>query len=169
MQNHQGFTLIEAITTLVLLSLVSLGLISLFTYGVNGYIFTQRNADYALKAQIALDRISYEFKDLDEYSTITYGSGPQNATITYSNTRFNATRNLTIDLVAGTMSLNGYLLLDKIKTSSVVFQVNTFGEDVNNDGSSTNDIKNIFVSFQMTDAPVQYQATIHPRGLTTLN
>jgi prepilin-type N-terminal cleavage/methylation domain-containing protein len=60
-----GFTLIEMIASIVIIgilaALVSIGVASIF----EGYIFTKKNADTAMRAQIALTRLMKEFSSID--------------------------------------------------------------------------------------------------------
>ena len=60
----KGFILIELVTTLILIGLIG-SFAGLFLYsGINGYIASRRNSEAALKAQVALDRISAELRAL---------------------------------------------------------------------------------------------------------
>jgi len=72
LSNDKGFTLIEIVTSLVVLSIISviagMGIISI----VNGYVFTKKNAETALKGQVAIARIVRELSTTD---SITAGDG----------------------------------------------------------------------------------------------
>ena len=91
-----GFTLIEMIASIVIIgilaALVSIGLASIF----EGYFFTKKNSDTAMRAQIALTRLMKEFSTIDAVSSgtktsITYsynknGTSISNRTVSWSGT-----------------------------------------------------------------------------------
>ena len=65
---QKGFTLVELIVTLVLVGIIGT-FTTLFMYtGLNGYLRAKDTSEGALKAQIALDRISLELKDINDIS-----------------------------------------------------------------------------------------------------
>jgi prepilin-type N-terminal cleavage/methylation domain-containing protein len=71
-KQEAGFTLIEMVVTLVLVGILT-------TY-LNGYFMVKNNTDTAMKAQMAMDRISLELKDATAVSILT-----DNSLITYTN------------------------------------------------------------------------------------
>jgi len=78
--NKRGFTLIEIIATLVLIAVLG-SVAVLFTGNVlNGYTTVKNNSSAALKAQMALNRMSLELKDLNSLYSLT-----NNVSITYKN------------------------------------------------------------------------------------
>ena len=63
-----GFTLIELISTIVLVGIIGV-FTSFFIYSaVNSFIYTKAANEGALKAQIALDRISLELRGINGIS-----------------------------------------------------------------------------------------------------
>ncbi len=76
----RGFTLIEIISTLALIAV--LGTIAALFMGnvLTGYTTVKNNSAAALKAQMALNRISLELKDMSSLYSLT-----SNANITYKN------------------------------------------------------------------------------------
>ncbi len=78
--NARGFTLIEIISTLVLIGV--LGTIAVLFMGnfLTGYTTVKNNSSAALKAQMALNRISLELKEISALYSLT-----NNANITYKN------------------------------------------------------------------------------------
>ncbi len=78
--NEKGFTLIEIIATLALIAV--LGTIAALFMGnvLTAYTTVKNNSAAALKAQMALNRISLELKDMSSLYSLT-----NNASITYEN------------------------------------------------------------------------------------
>ena len=57
--------MIELVTTLILIGVIG-AFVGLFLYtGVNGFLASKRNSETALKAQVALDRISAELRHVE--------------------------------------------------------------------------------------------------------
>ena len=83
MQKHEaGFTLIEIIVTLVMVGVMSVFVGLFMTTFVNSYLMVRNNSETALKAQMALDRMSLELKSM---SAIPTADPPDNTHITYAN------------------------------------------------------------------------------------
>lgn len=81
MRNKEaGFTLIEVVVTLVLVGILSVFTGLFMNTFMNGYFMVKNNSDTAMKAQLALDRISIELKDVSAFSALT-----ENSLITYTN------------------------------------------------------------------------------------
>ena len=73
-RSQNGFTLVELIVTILLVGLIGV-FTTLFVYtGLNGYLRARDTSEGALKAQIALDRISMELRDIDSIGVFTAGS-----------------------------------------------------------------------------------------------
>ncbi|OIP88079.1 MAG: hypothetical protein CO013_09015 [Syntrophobacterales bacterium CG_4_8_14_3_um_filter_58_8] len=79
-KREAGFTLIEIIVTLVLVGILSVFTGLFMTTFLNGYFMVKNNSDTAMKAQMALNRISLELRDVSAVSALT-----DNSLITYTN------------------------------------------------------------------------------------
>ena len=79
-KREAGFTLIEIIATLLLVGMLSVFVSLFMTTFVNGYFMARNNSVTAMKAQMALDRMSLELKDMSAVSVLT-----DNSLITYTN------------------------------------------------------------------------------------
>jgi prepilin-type N-terminal cleavage/methylation domain-containing protein len=79
-KREAGFTLIEIIVTLVLVGILSVFAGLFMTTYLNGYFMVKNNTETAMKAQMALDRMSLELKDATDISILT-----GNSLITYTN------------------------------------------------------------------------------------
>lgn len=80
LKQEAGFTLIEIIITLVLVGILSVFAGLFMTTFLNGYFMVKNNSDTAMKAQMALDRMSIELRDVSGVSALT-----DNSLITYTN------------------------------------------------------------------------------------
>jgi prepilin-type N-terminal cleavage/methylation domain-containing protein len=68
LRGEEGFTLVEMIVTLILVGILC-AFTGLFMISfLNGYFSVKNNTETAMKAQVALDRISSELKDLSPVS-----------------------------------------------------------------------------------------------------
>ena len=66
MKNQRGFALIELIAVIVLVGIIaSFSTFFLYT-GFTGYLNTKNTTEGALNAQMALDRISLELRNIGE-------------------------------------------------------------------------------------------------------
>jgi prepilin-type N-terminal cleavage/methylation domain-containing protein len=114
--NRRGFTLIEIITSLVVLSIIGviagMGMVSI----AKGYVFTKKNAAGAQKAQIAMARIVKELAVTDSISSgsassITFNSKSppaQQRVLFWNNTNY-------------TLSIDSDLLLDNVSSFNLAY------------------------------------------------
>jgi prepilin-type N-terminal cleavage/methylation domain-containing protein len=70
LKQEAGFTLIEIVVTLVLVGILSVFAGLFMTTFLNGYFTVKNNSDTAMKAQMALDRISIELRDISPVSAL---------------------------------------------------------------------------------------------------
>jgi prepilin-type N-terminal cleavage/methylation domain-containing protein len=157
---EKGFTLVELIVTIVLVGIIGT-FTTLFIYtGLNGYLRAKDNAEVALKAQIALDRISLELRDID-----TIAAFSTNTTIDYSSRTLPGDRKIIHNAVADTISLdvdgNVNLLLDDVQS----FTMAAAYRDLNFYADGNNEVEAIDVSFTVGDIGRQFNARIFPRNM----
>jgi prepilin-type N-terminal cleavage/methylation domain-containing protein len=135
-KREAGFTLIEIIATLVIVGTLSVFAAMFMSTFVKGYSATKTNTETAMKAQMALDRLSVELKDATAISALT-----ANSFITYSNA---LGTNRTIRFVAPNISLatpTNQTLIDRIQT----FTLNATYNNVYN--IAANDVAFIDIGF----------------------
>ncbi|MBU1344526.1 MAG: prepilin-type N-terminal cleavage/methylation domain-containing protein [Proteobacteria bacterium] len=70
----KGFTLIELVLTLVILSFIGLGASAFLVYGVEGFLLARANNEVFQKANLAMERLVRETKNFDQISQISAGS-----------------------------------------------------------------------------------------------
>ena len=88
LKQEAGFTLIEIVVTLVLVGILSVFAGLFMTTFLNGYFMVKNNSDTAMKAQMALDRISIELRDISPISVSVpspVSVMTDNSLITYTN------------------------------------------------------------------------------------
>ena len=155
-RQEAGFTLIEIIVTLVLVGILSVFVGLFLTSFLNSYFLVKNNSDTAMKAQMAMDRISVELKEMSSVSALTADS-----LITYKNRQMDpsgADRTIKIlgpNLYLATASDN--LLIDQVQT----FQLSaTYGNVYN---IAANDVAFIDVGFTVAGYP-PFRTRIFPRN-----
>jgi prepilin-type N-terminal cleavage/methylation domain-containing protein len=160
MMQQKGFTLVELIVALVLVGIIGT-FTTLFMYtGLNGYLRAKDTAEGALKAQIALDRISLELRDINIIDTFT-----ANTTIDYASVTLPGDRQITYNAVTDTISMdvdgNVNLLLDDVQS----FTMTAAYADLNNSGGGNNEVEAIDVSFTVGEIGRPFSARIFPRNM----
>ena len=155
-KQEAGFTLIEIIVTLVLVGILSVFVALFLTSFLNSSFLIKNNSDTAMKAQMAMDRISVELKEVSAVSVLTTDS-----LITYKNRQMDpsgADRTIKIlgsNLYLATASDN--LLIDQVQT----FQLSaTYGNIYN---IAANDVAFIDVGFTVAGYP-PFRTRIFPRN-----
>ena len=157
MQKHEaGFTLIEIIVTLVMVGVMSVFVGLFMTTFVNSYLMVRNNSETALKAQMALDRMSLELKSM---SAIPTADPPDNTHITYANL---LGANRTISFAApyiylSTQAANNCILIDNIQA----FTLNVVYDNVYSVAS--NDVAYIDVGFTVSGYN-SFNTRIFPRN-----
>ena len=157
---QKGFTLVELIVTLVLVGIIGT-FTTLFMYtGLNGYLRAKDTAEGALKAQIALDRLSLELRDIDKIDAFT-----DNTTIDYTSVTLPGDRQITYNALADTISMdvdgNVNLLLDDVQS----FTMTAYDADLNNSGDGNNEVEAINISFTVGEIGRPFSTRIFPRNM----
>ena len=159
-KQENGFTLVELIVTLVLVGIIGT-FTTLFMYtGLNGYLRAKDTAEGALKAQIALDRISLELRDINEIETLT-----ANTAIDYFSATLPGDRQVIYNAVSDAISLdvdgNVNLLLDDVQS----FTMTAAYKDLNFYADDNNEVEAINVSFTVGEIGRPFSARIFPRNM----
>jgi len=174
LSRQSGFTLVEVIVSLLLVSIV--GTFSLFFLadGIEGYFITQKAAESAFKAQIALDRIRMELVDIgsEDDAIAPIAEFTDNTSIRYKTLNSDLSEGRTgspyrtLQFSSGTLSLtieaeDTYTLIDGINDLTLSYTP-TSTDLVDNDGK--NEIKHITVGFKIGTQPT-YEIIVYPRNL----
>ena len=116
MNKQQGFALIELIAVIVLVGIIaSFSTFFLYT-GFNGYINSKNATEGALNAQMALDRISQELRNISELT-----STPSSTSLSYKSEDQTETRTLKYENQSVFIRVNttDHMLLDNISTFTI--------------------------------------------------
>ncbi len=155
---QKGFTLVELIVTIVLVGIIGT-FTTLFIYtGLNGYLRAKDTSEGALKAQIALDRISMELRDIDDIGTFT-----DNAQIDYTSTDRILTGDRKILYSNGIISLDVDGSANELLDGVSNFAMSLTAADLNADGND--EVQAITVSFNLGEIGRLFSARIFPRNM----
>ena len=155
MRLKAGFVLIEVIVSLLLLGIIATFSSFFLVSGIEGYLFSKEAAESAFKAQIAMDRISLELRDINNQPTLV-----ANTSITYNSDSLPGTRMIKFN--SGNLYINvggtDYILLDDVSNFTLTATSYDFDNDTNNE------IAYINVGFTISDIPA-FSVRIYPRNM----
>jgi type II secretory pathway pseudopilin PulG len=159
----QGLILIELISVIVLVGIIA-SFTTFFLYsGIQGYLKTKNTSEGALNAQMALDRISLELRNLNYFTSSPVTSG--NASLSYQSevAELDGDRILKYDSTQETIAIDidgtPYLLLENVTD----FSLTVTPEDLNRDG--VEDVASIGVGFHLHGIGKEFKTTIFPRHM----
>jgi prepilin-type N-terminal cleavage/methylation domain-containing protein len=168
---HNGFVLIELVTTLVLVGIIG-AFTGFFIYtGVSGFLSSKKISETALRAQIAMDRISAELRHITSATVEPAGRPPGSElnSITYTCSDLLGTRRIRYDsnyIYLNVKITNGpeneNILLDNVATFSLkLFQANQDSLSA----PSEYEISAIQLGFTVADVGTPFSVRIYPRSL----
>lgn len=157
MKNQRGLILIELIAVLVLIGIIGTFTTYFLYTGVSGYLKTKNASEGALGAQMALDRISHEFRNLD-YFTAPLVS---NTSLSYTSEILSGTRALIYNsnTIWIRIGASDYELLENVNE----FTLSATAQDLNADGVA--DVAFIEVGFKVNEIPKEFKTKIFPRHM----
>ncbi|MFH2119867.1 MAG: prepilin-type N-terminal cleavage/methylation domain-containing protein [Pseudomonadota bacterium] len=146
--NKKGFTMIEMITAIVIISIVSvmagMGLVQI----ANGYLLAKQSTVAAQQAQIALTILAKELAAIETISAAT----PTSLTYTYSRAGVSHTHTLALT-TADLLTLDGDTLIDKVQAFSLTYH-NTYSMAAASYSSATTVIELTFQLKGYGDTPL---------------
>jgi len=159
MKNQKGLMLVELITVLVLIGIIGTFATFFLYLGVNSYVNTKTASEGALDAQMALDRITLELRDLNYFTSAPVITG--DASLSYKSAVLAGTRMLKYDSAAHTIALNiagqDYRLLENLSS----FNLSVTAKDLNYDG--VDDVAAIELEFNLDGIGKDFKTVIFPR------
>jgi hypothetical protein len=149
---------VELIVTLVLVGIIGT-FTTLFMYtGLNGYLRAKDTSEGALKAQIALDRISLELKDINNISAFI-----SDTNIDYTSETLPGSRKIILNGNQIDLDVDGSAntLLDSV----VSFDLEPTYTDLNHYADGNLEVSSIEVSFSVGEIERPFSARIFPRNM----
>jgi hypothetical protein len=167
MKHAKGLILIELISVIVLVGIIA-SFTGFFLYtGINGYMNAKTNAEGSLNAQMALDRITLELRDLNYFTSAPDTTAPD-LSISYKSETLSGTRMIKYDTSNETIFINiagtDYKLLDDVTS----FSLAVTPMDLDNDGSA-DDVAAIELGFKLgignENIGKEFKTRIFPRHM----
>jgi prepilin-type N-terminal cleavage/methylation domain-containing protein len=159
-RTQKGFTLVELIVTLVLVGIIGT-FTTLFMYtGLNGYLRAKDTSEGALKAQIALDRISLELRDIDNIDLTTFNNDTR---IDYTSVTLPGNRKILFSGGVISLDVNGNenALLDEVSD----FTLRMTSQELNYFADNKDEVQAIDVSFKVGIIGRAFNVRIFPRNM----
>jgi prepilin-type N-terminal cleavage/methylation domain-containing protein len=161
MDNQKGFALIELMAVIVLVGIIATFSAYFLTTGFNAYLNTKNTTEGALNAQMALDRISMELRNIRELT-----GTPTSTSLFYKSEDPAETRTLKYENQQVFIRVNttDHMLMDNISA----FTISHSSQDLDDDGSN-DDVSYIEVAFRVglneNAIPRWFRTRIFPRNM----
>ena len=161
MNKQEGFALIELMAVIILVGIIATFSAFFLRTGFSGYLNTKNNTEGALNAQMALDRISMELRNIRELT-----GTPSSTSLSYRSEDPTETRTLKYENQGIFIRVNttDHLLMDNISA----FTISHSSGDLDDDGSN-DDVSNIEVAFRVglneNAIPRWFRTRIFPRNM----
>jgi len=155
-----GFTLVELIVTLVLVGIIGT-FTTLFMYtGLNGYLRAKDTSEGALKAQITMDRISLELRDIDNIDLSTFSDDTR---IDYTSVTLPGNRKILYNGGIISLDVDGNVneLLDGVSD----FKMRMVPAELNYFADNRDEVEAIDVSFKVGEIERLFSTRIFPRNM----
>ena len=161
MNKQQGFALIELIAVIVLVDIIA-SFTTFFLYtGFNGYINSKNATEGALNAQMALDRIALELRNISDIIPT-----PSSTSLTFKSEVLTGTRTLKFvgNEVLINANANDHKLLENISSFALSFTA----RDLDHRTPTDDEVAQIAVAFtigDIGDSGKEFKANIFPRNM----
>ena len=159
MNNQKGFALIELMAVIVLVGIIATFSAFFLRTGFSGYLNTKNNTEGALNAQMALDRISMELRNIREVT-----GTPSSMSLSYISEDPTVTRTLKYEnpRVFIRVDTTDHMLLDNISSFDLSFDTRDLDH---NPPPSDEEVASIDVEFELNDIGQNFRTNIIPRNM----
>ena len=158
MNKQKGFALIELMAVIVLVGIIASFSAFFLSTGFNAYLNPKNTTEGALNAQMALDRISMELRNISDITPT-----PSSTSVTYKSEELIGTR--TLKWVGNEIIINvdatDYRLLDNISSFNLSFVT----RDLDHNPPSDEEVAGIDVEFELNDIGQHFRTNIIPRNM----
>ena len=163
MNKQQGFALIELIAVIILVGIIaSFSTFFLYT-GFNGYINSKNATEGALNAQMALDRISQELRNISDIIPT-----PSSTSVTYKSKSEELTGTRTLKYVGNEVLINANATDHKLLENISSFTLSFTTHDLDHKTPSDDEVAQIAVAFtigNIGNSGKEFKANIFPRNM----
>jgi len=158
MNNKHGFALIELMAVIVLVGIIA-SFTTFFLYtGFNGYLNTKNATEGALNAQMALDRIALELRNISDIIPT-----PSSTSITYKSEKLTGTR--TLKYVGNEVFINANANDQKLLENISLFTLTFTTSDLDHIIPTDFEVDGIDVEFELNDIGKKFKTKIFPRNM----
>jgi len=158
MKNQRAFILIELVAAIVLTGIIATFITFLLYTGFKGYEDTKIRNEGSLNAQMALDRITLELRNISEITPT-----PSITSVTYKSETLTGTR--TLKFVGGEIFIRvdptDYLLLEDVSSFTMLYTY----QNLDNDTVPVDEVAHIDVEFELSDIGKKFETKIFPRNM----
>ena len=164
MNKQQGFALIELMAVIILVGIIATFSAFFLRTGFNAYLNTKNTTEGAINAQMALDRISMELRNIRELTDT-----PSSTSLSYKSEDPTETRTLKYEnqRVFIQVDTTDHMLLDNISTFTISKSSSPPPQDLDHDGDD--DVRYIEVAFRvgLNENEIQrwFRTRIFPRNM----
>ena len=162
----KGLILIELITVIVLIGIIG-SFTTFFLYsGMEGYLSTKNTSEGALNAQMALDRITLELRNMAEL-TATPDTTKPDLSIYYKIESVTGTRELKYDstnnaiLISVNNGADYHRLIENVTDCNLSFTY----QNLDHDTVPVNEVAHIDIGFNLTHIGKEFKTKIFPRNM----
>jgi type II secretory pathway pseudopilin PulG len=166
MKKQCGLILVELIAVIVLVGIIA-SFTTYFLYtGIQGYLSAKNTVEGSLNAQMALDRIAHELRNIDYFTSapVVTGTGDRYISYTSADVRLTGTRRLKYSALSDTIYITtnaDYPLLENVSE----FNLSVTYKDMDFDGSTDYEVAGIEVGFKVHDIGREFKTSIYPRHM----
>jgi type II secretory pathway pseudopilin PulG len=162
----QGLILIELISVIVLVGIIA-SFTTFFLYsGIEGYLKTKNTSEGALNAQMALDRITLELRNMAELTATPDTTAPD-LSIYYKIESVTEMRELKYDstenaiLISVNNGTDYHKLIENITDFNLAFTY----QNLDHDTVPVNEVAHIDIGFYLTGIGKEFKTKIFPRNM----